>query len=518
MIQLEFRLEDRQALARERFEHPHPAVQRKREALWLKSLALPHGLIGQICDLSGNPLREYFRDYQPGGRTRLKEVRCDRPASALASAQTSVEEALRQPPPHSVKEAAACLAALTGVRRGLTQVCRWRHRLGLRYRQVGMIPAQADPQAQAQFLQAKLAPRLCQAQAGERRVLFVDAAHFVLGPVLSRVWSVVRVVRAPAGRQRFNVLGALDAITHELTMVCNDTYITARSVCELLRRVAPKAGAGPVTLGPDNALYQRCRGVAELAVQVGVELLFLPPYSPNLNLIERLWKFTKKECLAAQYYEHSAAFKGTIAGFLGTVHERHAEELQSLLTWNFRDCSTGMDADIDRVRQPSKSVGIRPFGIHFHASVEQYQHLLSNPEFSAVRKSFVYGRVKYDNMVNDEFIALDRGLRKHPAAVNSWRRLKAAPGADACAIHRRRGARVALLQSPILSAAGSRYPENEIFRNLPVDKPIYLYFVVSAAWLRFGRSGPKCELLSASVLGLTAKAVKRRMVAVIRCQ
>jgi len=337
MIQLEFRFEDREALAQERFEHPHPRVQRRMEALWLKSLDLPHGLICQVCRISGNTLREYFRDYQQGGIARLKEVRCYRPASALAPAQTSVEAALGKQPPRSVKEAATRIAALTGVRRGLTQVRRWLHRLGLRYRKVGMIPAKADPQAQAQFRQEKLEPRLRQAQAGQRRVYFVDAAHFVLGPVLGYVWSVTRVmIRAPAGRQRFNVLGALEAMTHELTMVCNDTYITARSVCELLRQVARSAGACPVTLVLDNARYQRCRMVEELAGQLGIELLFLPSYSPNLNLIERLWKFTKKECLASEYYEHFAAFKRAIAGFLATVHERYAEELQSLLTWNFQ--------------------------------------------------------------------------------------------------------------------------------------------------------------------------------------
>ena len=86
----------------------------------------------------------------------------------------------------------------------------------------------------------------------------------------------------------------------------------------------------------DNARYQRCRVVAELAGELGLELLFLPPYSPNLNLIERLWKFTKKECLASEYYENFAAFKGAIAGFLSTVHQQHAEALQSLLTWNFQ--------------------------------------------------------------------------------------------------------------------------------------------------------------------------------------
>jgi transposase len=337
MIQLEFRFEDRAALAQERFEHPHPHVQRKMEALWLKSLDLPHGLICRICCISGNTLRGYFRDYQQGGIARLKEVVFYQPTSALTPAQTSVEEALRKQPPRSVKEAAARIAALTGVRRGLTQVRRWLHRLGLRYRKVGMIPARADPQAQAQFRQEKLEPRLRQAQAGQRRVFFVDAAHFVLGPVLGYVWSVVRVmIRAPAGRQRFNVLGALDAMTHELTMVCNDTYITASSVCELLREVARTAGACPVTLVLDNARYQRCRVVEELAGQLGLELLFLPSYSPNLNLIERLWKFTKKECLASEYYENFAAFKGAIAHFLGSVHERYAEDLQSLLTLNFQ--------------------------------------------------------------------------------------------------------------------------------------------------------------------------------------
>ena len=337
MLQLEFRFEDRAALATERFEHPHPHVQRKMEALWLKSLGLPHSLICQICCISGNTLREYFRDYQRGGIARLKEVRFYRPTSRLAPFQRSVEEMFQKQPPHSVKEAAARIKAQTGVQRALSQVRHWRHRLGLSYRKVGMIPAKANPEAQARFRQEQLQPRLDQAQAGQRRVFFVDAAHFVLGPVLGYVWSAVRVmIRAPAGRQRFNVLGALDAMTHELTMVCNDTYIPASSVCELLQQVAQKVGDCPVTLVLDNARCQRCWVVEELAGQLGIELLFLPSYSPNLNLIERLWKFTKKECLASEYYENFAAFKGAIAGFLSTVHERYPDDLQSLLTLNFQ--------------------------------------------------------------------------------------------------------------------------------------------------------------------------------------
>ena len=80
-----------------------------------------------------------------------------------------------------------------------------------------MIPAKADPEQQAVYLQDELEPRLAEAQAGQRAVFFVDAAHFVLAPFLGFLWSLVRVfIPAPAGRQRFNVLGALNAVTHEL--------------------------------------------------------------------------------------------------------------------------------------------------------------------------------------------------------------------------------------------------------------------------------------------------------------
>ena len=100
-----------------------------------------------------------------------------------------------------------------------------------------MIPAKVDPEKQKEFVEQEIQPRLEQAQKGKRVVLFVDASHFVLAPFLGYLWSAVRIfIQAPCGRQRFNVLAALNAITHEMITVTNDTYITAQSVCELLDR------------------------------------------------------------------------------------------------------------------------------------------------------------------------------------------------------------------------------------------------------------------------------------------
>jgi len=120
----------------------------------------------------------------------------------------------------------------------------------------------------------------------------------VLAPFLGFLWSFTRYfIKAPCGRQRFNVLGAINAITHELVMITNDTYINSQSVCELLRKIAGLGLTVPITIVLDNARYQKCALVQDLAMTLKIELLYLPSYSPNLNLIERLWKFVKNQCL-----------------------------------------------------------------------------------------------------------------------------------------------------------------------------------------------------------------------------
>lgn len=337
MIQLEFAFQDIEFLERQRFEHPHPWVQRKCEALYLKSLDLPHHTICKVCCICGNTLRGYLRQYQRGGLAQMQELPFYRPVSALQSHRQTLQEQFERRPPASVKEACARIRARTGLQRGLTQTRHWLLRLGLKWRKVGTIPAKADVSAQAEFKAQKLEPRLDEARAGRRAVYFVDAAHFVFGAFLGYLWSLRRIfVRTPSGRQRFNVLGALHAVTHELITVTNETYINAISVCALLRQLAERAGGLPVSVVLDNARYQRCKLVQGLAAELDIELLFLPPYSPNFNLIERLWKFVKKQCLNSQYHADFAAFKGAIVECITTASVRHKEELDSLLTLNFQ--------------------------------------------------------------------------------------------------------------------------------------------------------------------------------------
>lgn len=119
------------------------------------------------------------------------------------------------------------------------------------------------------------------------------------------------------------MLGAIDAITHRLVTVSNDSYINAQSVCELLRKIAAAHADMPITLVLDNARYQKCKLVWSVAESLNIEMLYLPSYSPNLNLIERLWKFVKKDVLYSKYYADFGSFSAAIADCLARTHMAH---------------------------------------------------------------------------------------------------------------------------------------------------------------------------------------------------
>ncbi len=178
---------------------------------------------------------------------------------------------------------------------------------------------------------------MAEAREGKRTLMWVDASHFVLASFLGWIWCFVRQhVRAASGRQRYNVLGALNAVTHKLITEINTTYINAESVCALLRKIAVAGASLPITLVLDNARYQRCALVQNLAKELKIELLFLPSYSPNLNLIERLWKFVKKEALNSRHHQDFKKFQAAIDGCIGDLQTKHKAKLTTLLTHKFQ--------------------------------------------------------------------------------------------------------------------------------------------------------------------------------------
>lgn len=178
-----------------------------------------------------------------------------------------------------------------------------------------------------------------QAERGQRHVFFVDASHFVYGAFLGYLWCAVRLfVPTGSGRQRLNVLGAVGYGTCKMITVINRGSIGAEQVCQLLREIHRRCRK-PVTIVLDNASYHRARIVRDVAAALNIELLFLPPYSPNLNLIERVWKLVKKLALNARTLADFDEFADSVVATVGRLETDHREQLLSLLTPNFQDFS-----------------------------------------------------------------------------------------------------------------------------------------------------------------------------------
>ena len=118
-----------------------------------------------------------------------------------------------------------------------------------------------------------------------------------------------------------------------------DHFVVYSLLGFLLVRIAKSAGEMPITLVLDNARYQKCPIVRELAEKLTIEFLYLPAYSPNLNLIERLWKFVKKKCLYSKYYTEFSDFKRAITDCLNQTSHHLQIGIGNFTYATFSDCS-----------------------------------------------------------------------------------------------------------------------------------------------------------------------------------
>ncbi|MBX2928616.1 MAG: transposase [Saprospiraceae bacterium] len=170
--------------------------------------------------------------------------------------------------------------------------------------------------------------------------MFSDAAHFVQGKFSTYLWSE-HPMYAPSssGRYRINILSGLDITNNAILSLYNDHYVSAETVVEYLewlRQDHYKYLKRPLYLVLDNARYQKCDLVALTAKRLKVELIYLPAYSPNLNLIERLWKHMKK-VLARNFFPDKSNFLKAIENLLDLINtEDYQEKLQSLFNIEFQ--------------------------------------------------------------------------------------------------------------------------------------------------------------------------------------
>lgn len=173
---------------------------------------------------------------------------------------------------------------------------------------------------------------MVRAKKDEIALLFLDAAHFVMGcDFLGYIYGRKRrFIKTWSGRKRYNVLGAMDFMTTKVHTVTNNIYITADEVCEMFRKLRAAYADKEIHLVLDNARYQKCMAVQESASILNIHLEYIPAYSPNLNLIERLWKFVKGE-LRTKYYDNFGIFCEKIDSIIHSTTRANKAKVKKLI-------------------------------------------------------------------------------------------------------------------------------------------------------------------------------------------
>ena len=314
-------------------------IRKRCAALYMKmsDAGLSCSCIAQLCGCHRNSVRRWILQYNREGLSGLLSTNYFHRTGELESHAPAILDSLDSSPVHSVKEACDRIKGICGVERKPTRIRHFLKSHGYRFRKMGTVPGKAAPVSQRRWPDS-LKPHIAKAQKGECRLLFSDAAHFTLSSFACNVWSKERVyLKTAAGRNRLNVLGAVDAVTRKVLTMENTTYVTAETLNVFLQKIRDATKPGiKIVIVMDNARYQHCKVVMEKAEELNIELLFLPPYSPNLNIIERLWKFIKKSVLYGRYYDKPAKFQQAIKDFLKDINRKHQNELDSLLTLNFQ--------------------------------------------------------------------------------------------------------------------------------------------------------------------------------------
>lgn len=158
MFRIEFTEEQVEQLRQARFAHPHPRVQKKMEALLLKSEGLAHARIAKLLGICENTLRASFRAFLDGGIERLKEIRWTGPTSEWSPLGQRIKDDFEANPPATLQEAQQRIEQLTGIRRGRSQVHQFLKSLGFSWRKVGVMPAKADVAVQEDFKKTSWSP------------------------------------------------------------------------------------------------------------------------------------------------------------------------------------------------------------------------------------------------------------------------------------------------------------------------------------------------------------------------
>jgi len=289
--------------------------------------------------LDDNTIRRYWQGYQDIGiETYLADHYVPYTGKLTEEQEEELAEHLDANLYVDVKPIIGYVKEQYGVKYSVSGMRDLLHRIGFTYKQTKAVPSRADEQSQQAFLEERLPELLAEVEAGQAELYYADGTHPTHNTKTGRGW--IRkgedfAIDCNSGRKRVNINGAVRATKPEHLVYDVTDSINAQSTQRLCRQLLRKHPGKTIYLVCDNARYNRCNWLQEWARDQRIEFVLLPAYSPNLNLIERLWRLLRQEAINSMYYATYREFRHGIIDFLDNA-KKYKTAIRSLLTLNFR--------------------------------------------------------------------------------------------------------------------------------------------------------------------------------------
>lgn len=308
------------------------------KAILLRSEGWTVPKISQALRIHQSTIIRHIQDYQSG---KLKNE-SGGSSGQLTEAQT--EELITHLEEHTyhhnheiilyVKERYGVIYTVPGMHK-------WLHRNGFSYKKPKGRPHKADAELQKQFIAEY--EKLKEEAGDNEPILFIDAVHPTQATKLSYGWirtGKIKHVNTTASRTRLNIVGAIQLGHIAETITSQYETVNAESMVDFVGKVRCQYGSKTVHIILDRSGYHRAALLAEKAEKLNIKLHFLPPYSPNLNPIERLWKVMNEKVRNNRFFKGAKDFKEAISGFFENILPSIGNDLDGRINDNFQILKT----------------------------------------------------------------------------------------------------------------------------------------------------------------------------------
>jgi transposase len=305
------------------------------KAVLLKNEGWKNKAIAQALRIHEETVRSYIMDWinheklapeNGGSYSKLNE-----------SQSRELESHLEDTTYTRVMDICAYIEKKYGIRYTVSGLTKWLHKHNFSYKEPKRVPAKADVKKQEEFIEKYIA--LVLDTPSNEPILFMDSAHPTMATKVVCGWirkGVDKPIAQTASRTRVNVMGAIE-LTSMNIVSCHPDYVNAETTIaffEQLKEAYPLAPKLHIIL--DQSGYHKSIAVQEEASKKNIVLHYLPPYSPNLNPIERLWKVMNEQVRNNVFFTSAKQFRDTIVDFFKTYIPKIAQFLRSRINDNFQ--------------------------------------------------------------------------------------------------------------------------------------------------------------------------------------